>query len=144
AALVDVAQVELARLAVVAVLDLDVGDPEVGHRPDDHVADLLPVLLHDRQLAVLLDLVDVQVQLLDQLGRQVVAQERHVALQLPHLEHLGPAPPGPPPRPPPPPPQPPPPARPRPPAPAAAAPPRSARPSAARCPRRSSARRGTG
>src|SRR5581483_6983957 len=50
ASLVDVAQVQLARLPVVAILHLDVQHPEVRHAADDYLADLLRVVLDDDRL----------------------------------------------------------------------------------------------
>ena len=82
-----VAQVQLAGAVVVAVLDHDVGLAEVGHAVDDRVADLPPVLLDDHPL-VALAAVEVQVELVDQVLGQVVAQERDVVLQLADLEDL--------------------------------------------------------
>src|SRR5581483_8854035 len=87
ASLVDVAQVQLARLPVVPVLHLDVRHAKVRHAADDYLADLLRVLLDDDRLVVL-HLVDVEIELLDELVGQVVPQERDVALELPHLEDL--------------------------------------------------------
>src|SRR4051812_22640482 len=89
-ALVTMPQVQLSTSPVVAVLDDDVGLPEVGHAGQDRVPDDLPVLLDDDPL-VAFQAIEVQVKLLDEVAGQVVPQERRVVVELADLEHLGPA-----------------------------------------------------
>src|SRR5687768_7512869 len=85
-----VLQVELAAPSVIAILDDDVRLAEVRHARQDGVADDLPVFLHDHP-PVAFQPIQVEVELVDKLLREVVPQERCIVLDGSYLEDLCPS-----------------------------------------------------
>jgi hypothetical protein len=81
-----VPQIQLPVAVVVAIGHHDLRPAAIGQHRHQHVADLLVILLHHHQLVAAL-LVEIEIEVVHRLLRQIVADQRHVALLLAQLEH---------------------------------------------------------
>src|ERR1022692_3109084 len=69
--------------SVITIIYHQVGIPEVGHTSDNTIAHLLPVLFRNDPLIALF-FVEVKIQILDEIFRQVITQKRDIVVHLAH------------------------------------------------------------